>query len=456
MRILDSTQSELFAMVGKEDPEWSYVVAPAHVRALCAAERSEEAQRIVDQVQAVADKFGSRCAGQARHLRLSSGGTDTFAASQAYHWQQRGGILRARLAAAIGAPDSEVLARLAEAGTRNWGKRYILDANSPEFRSFLRRMNTGEFRSPDDSAVWRALPPLMRSAGDNPLSPWTQVKHNDKLFYRKEAERTWWRRVRCGSPWDHQLEEPEQGVKQIAEVGMLDFDLSVDEWESTYADLGGPGNWSQERNFRYKLQTRGKSLLKKVAKVGIVLGVLFHLLVYIDCGDHGEPGIGSCTCFDGFESAWCTRHPTPQGWVRMHNLYCEHQCTTQECIDTEFDKLDISLANATKLCAADPSCVGVADGQCDGGPHILCDAIGVSEQGSCVYIPEGTLGVNATQCLPTSHVNGELSHHGCGRGLDVLVHGHDVAEFGFEDRDWCDTRDRAHVGAMGIGSDYCE
>ena len=76
-----------------------------------------------------------------------------------------------------------------------------------------------------------------------------------------------------------------------------DFDLSVDEWESTYADLGGPGNWSQERNFRYKLQTRGKSLLKKVAKVGIVLGVLFHLLVYIDCGDHGEPGRSRCGVF---------------------------------------------------------------------------------------------------------------------------------------------------------------
>ena len=52
-------------------------------------------------------------------------------------------------------------------------------------------------------------------------------------------------------------------------------------------------------------------------------------------------------------------------------------------------------------------------------------------------------------CAATTHVSGDFSHEGCGRGIDMT-------QLGFEDRDWCDTLDPTCIGSMGVaGSDYC-
>ena len=58
-------------------------------------------------------------------------------------------------------------------------------------------------------------------------------------------------------------------------------------------------------------------------------------------------------------------------------------------------------------------------------------------------------GAAGCACAETSHVNYVYSHSGCGRGINLALHGH-------QDRDWCDTADPSCVGSMGIaGSDYC-
>ena len=54
-------------------------------------------------------------------------------------------MLRARMAAAVGKPDAEVLGLLQEAGQTDWGKRQVPDANKqPELTAFFVRMNGDE------------------------------------------------------------------------------------------------------------------------------------------------------------------------------------------------------------------------------------------------------------------------------------------------------------------------
>ena len=53
-----------------------------------------------------------------------------------------------------------------------------------------------------------ALPPLMRSAGDNPLSAWVKYTCEGRAYYKRD------------DPEEASLEPPSEGVKQVAEAGM--------------------------------------------------------------------------------------------------------------------------------------------------------------------------------------------------------------------------------------------
>ena len=151
-----------------------------------------------------------------------------------HEWVQCGPLLRARMAAANRSPDSEVLALLTEAGKMDgglrlledgWrarryqiesGKRHTLDDNEPEWGELLAQMAPSGQGTAADRVVWQALPTLMRSAGDNALSPWVKFTHTEGRSYYKRDD-----------PLETTLVPPAEGVRQEAEIGMPGLLLSA-------------------------------------------------------------------------------------------------------------------------------------------------------------------------------------------------------------------------------------
>ena len=91
--------------------------------------------------------------------------------------------------AAVGASDQEIMDMLTEAGRTRWGGHQVLDGSmQPELKLFLQRVKA------EGSAFrprWDALPPVMRSAGDNPESEWTRYLCSDgRAYYRKQEQQT--------------------------------------------------------------------------------------------------------------------------------------------------------------------------------------------------------------------------------------------------------------------------
>ena len=101
------------------------------------------------------------------------------------------------------------------------------------------------------------------------------------------------------------LDVPADGVRQDAEIGMRGLEISREEWESQYADLRGPGCWPEQRNHRYKLKVKAQRVGRRMLALGALLGLLCWSFVYIDCGEHGEWGVGSCTCTGDFVGDRC-------------------------------------------------------------------------------------------------------------------------------------------------------
>ena len=84
----------------------------------------------------------------------------------------------------------------------------VLDANrQPELEDFLKRMRSS-VTSAEDQEKWESLPPVMRSAGDNPLSDWVKYTCEGRACYR------------CEDPVKWSLEPPSEGVRQLAVIGM--------------------------------------------------------------------------------------------------------------------------------------------------------------------------------------------------------------------------------------------
>lgn len=414
VHVFTKAHTDLQTSVGVEDPASSWWwVAPGYTRALWDAGQTDEARALVVALKSKRDQY----AGLSKYLRLSS-----CVSSLGYKWHQIGAILSARMAAAIRRPDAEVLALLAEAGETKTGQRLLLDANKPEFGEFLSRMNSGDGVAADDLAVWQALPPVMRSAGDNPLSEWVKIIHEGKHFYCNQKlisgeivkqpaqhrdDSLGLRRVgRCCA---HGSDKPRsnvsevassrltpppkaEGCKQILEVGMHGLDMTADEWQSMFFDLKGADCWSEQQNRRYKLIARAKKIGKRLLLLGSCAVLFSWMFVYTDCV-RGDMGIGSCVnCRDGYTGKRCSLPPTPEGWTLQPDTYCNTGCANQACTDALLR--DLTLIEATAQCASLPDCVAVADGQCDGsyqargGAYSFCTAVTESAQGSCVYTPD--------------------------------------------------------------------
>ena len=59
-----------------------------------------------------------------------------------------------------------------------------MDAEEPEMADFLQRMKGWEAPA-EVQSKWESLPPLMRSAGDNPLSAWVKYTCEGRAYYKR-------------------------------------------------------------------------------------------------------------------------------------------------------------------------------------------------------------------------------------------------------------------------------
>ena len=108
--------------------------------------------------------------------------------------------------------------------------------------------------------------------------------------------------------------------------------MSRDQWESEYADLGGPGCWSDERNRQYKAvveatvqaeEERRQARMERARRIdkAMMTSMMITIIsaecwafVYVDCGEHGSWGVGSCSsCDDGFAGERCQLAPAHAG-----------------------------------------------------------------------------------------------------------------------------------------------
>ena len=112
VHIFETAQAQLLSIVGPNAVRWSWIAAAGHARALCQAGRQEEAEAVRQQVETVARQQDTL--GPARRFTVAA--TD-FLTPAIVSGEQQGlwFLLRATLAAAVRAPDSEVLRLLAEA-----------------------------------------------------------------------------------------------------------------------------------------------------------------------------------------------------------------------------------------------------------------------------------------------------------------------------------------------------
>ncbi len=363
-RIFRAAHEQLQQLLGPTDPLRSLLAAPGLARSRCELGRTTEAQAVVAEVQAAVERGsqGNGCTAPAvrwytKHetqtvqvgvgLLSWCGGTWLFwwlvlpedgrpkadefilsllcgllcglllaitvysAFERLIRWQQRSGLWRARAAAAAKAPDAEVLALLTEAARTKFGERYPLDEQHPELADFLRRMaavdDAEKPSTEENDRAWLALPPLMRSAGENVLSPWVKYTHEGRSYYKRVE------------PLDTSLVAPSEGVQQEAEIGMPGLSMLGEgqweklpglswgkgRWESEYFDLEGPGRWSAEQQKAY----RRKMLATKLGWGGFFTGILVTLFcwafVYVDCGEHGSWGVGECHCTGSYTGDRC-------------------------------------------------------------------------------------------------------------------------------------------------------
>ena len=262
---------ELQRARGPNDPA-SYLAAPGLVYSLCKRkwhpplrDFAVEATQLVNHVQ---------------HLAIHS---------DSKTWRQHGHMLRARMAAASGAADAEVLTLLSEASrvvddyAADVLRLYALvSTENPEFSEFLNRMSPDGDGTAEDRALWQALHPVMRSAGRNPASPWIKYTHDGRSYYQRDevtrrddpSMSTADEQAQFNQALDsclyfaHPLRnttllEPPEGVRREVEIGVVRLThldhlghghsiVTTERWEYEYARLGGPGCWDTNQVRRYE------------------------------------------------------------------------------------------------------------------------------------------------------------------------------------------------------------
>eukprot|EP01043_Picozoa_sp_COSAG02_P025431 COSAG02_NODE_1428_length_12662_cov_12.695137_7_plen_814_part_00 len=241
-KIFRAAHEKVQRMVGTDDSEHSYIVAPGLTRSLCELDRPK-AEALLAEVKAATERSARNGCTRQRNLNF---GSECLGFVRASGWKRRGPMLRARMAAAARLPDAEVLALLTEAGKTKFGEKYCLSDNEPEWAELRARMAPDGEGTAEDRAVWQALPQLMRSAGDNALSPWVKYTHNGRSYYKHDNRKY------------ATLRKPSvlEGVRQEAEVDMPGLALTADQWESNYFRLGGPDRWTLQQYETYLYRQR--------------------------------------------------------------------------------------------------------------------------------------------------------------------------------------------------------
>jgi hypothetical protein len=134
--IFTTAHTDLLHMIGPNQVRDSWVVAAGQARALCEAARYDEAVALRVRVDSVVDKNTRGC-----RARLDPDNRG--------RWKQQGPLLRAGMAAAVRAPDSEVLALLTKSADEgcwvpagSWARDNVgsTNGNLPEWDEFLNRM----------------------------------------------------------------------------------------------------------------------------------------------------------------------------------------------------------------------------------------------------------------------------------------------------------------------------
>jgi hypothetical protein len=278
--IFRTAHEELREEAGTDDAWYSFIAAPGYARALTVAGRSDAAATLVREVEAAA----LRNADSWRKALLPSqwlpGGFGAMFAkvgdSVAHQWQEHGALLRARMAAATDASDAAVLLLLEEARSTTLAKTFVLDADRPEFAAFLQRMRNAA--DPELRLRYLALPAVMRSAGGDARSPWLKISCDGRAYYlRKFTTET-------------VLQAPAEGACQELEIGIPNLGVERDEWESVYANLGGPDCWSEQQNRRYKLKARARKVARLVGLVGLIWVISAILAAPLMEASHGADG----------------------------------------------------------------------------------------------------------------------------------------------------------------------
>jgi hypothetical protein len=297
-KIFRATYEDTQRLIGADHAGCSYVAASGLARCLCELNRANEAEELVHLVEMAAERHVGNCCSRRMGVTIVDNDTADTAGARPYEWRQRGPLLRARMAAATRAPDATVLTRLTEAGQTKLGEQYALDENEPEWAELLARMTPDGVGNAEDRATWEELPPLMRSAGNNALSPWVKYTHKGRSYYKRD------------DPVETTLVAPPKGVRQEAEIGMPGLIMlgestweklpgmtwGAERWESEYADLSGPGCWTSEQNLKYKRDVKNKQVAWRLLFAIILVALFCKAFVYTDCGEQGQWGVGSCRC----------------------------------------------------------------------------------------------------------------------------------------------------------------
>ena len=374
-QIFLTAHEELQRQLGPGDPQRSLLAAPGLARSRCDLARTVEAQAVVAQVQSAVERSSNRCTAPAvrwytNHyysgdrflllcwcavtllswwvvparvlegdaalafilcvlIGLIGGGFLCWAVSLLFErrvgWEKRGALWRALVAAAARAPDATVLGLLTETAHTKFGQTYLLDGFHPELADFLQRMAAAEGAETDsiaeDRAAWRALPPRMRAAGDNALSPWERFTHETHTT-SGPVSRSYYRNYRT---LETTLVRPLEGVCFEGVVGMRGMvlrgegrweklpglSLGKERWESEYFDLEGPGRWSAQQQNAYKRKVLAIKLAWAALFTGVLVLLFCQAFVYVDCSGHGSWGFGGCHCVGGYKGERCDLTASP-------------------------------------------------------------------------------------------------------------------------------------------------
>ena len=291
-KIFHAAHQQVQRMVGDNDPWRSYIAAPGLAHCLCVLGKATEAAELVDNVKVAEQHAKNRCT---QHVAISD-----IVGARAYWWTQHGPLLRARMAAAVRLPDATVLEMLTQ--TRTKSREFCcVDERYPELAAFLARMAPGGEGSAEDRAVWDFLPPLVRSGGDDVLSPWVKYTHTEGRSYYKRDD-----------PHEVTTLVAPSGVRQKVEIGMPGAPIA-EEWESNYFFLGGQGCCTPDQNVAYKRKVKAYKCKVKARKSskwllsgGLCIALFCTLdFAFVDCGPHGQQSFLKCLCDGNFAGVRC-------------------------------------------------------------------------------------------------------------------------------------------------------